>query len=52
MNDRDRQIAGHILRHCEEAMDTVARFDFSKEKFQSDHVFYNESPRSQAKGAD
>lgn len=41
MNDRDRQIARHILRHCEEARDTVERFDSSREKFKRDHIFYN-----------
>ncbi len=41
MNNRDRQIVEHILRYCREAMDTVKRFDASKEKFKSDHVFYN-----------
>ncbi len=41
MNDREQQIVKHILRHCEEVMDTVKRFDASKENFKSDHVFYN-----------
>ena len=41
MNDRDRRIADHILRHCEEINDTVRRFDSSLEKFRHDHVFYN-----------
>ena len=41
MNDRDRRILEHILRHCEEIIETVDRFDFSKENFKHDHVFYN-----------
>ena len=41
MNDRDRRIVEHILRHCEEIIETVDRFDFSKENFKRDHVFYN-----------
>ena len=41
MNDRDRRILEHILRHCEEIIETVDRFDFSKESFKHDHVFYN-----------
>ena len=41
MNDRDRRIVEHILRHCEEIIETVDRFDFSKENFKHDHVFYN-----------
>ena len=41
MNDRDRHILEHILRHCEEIIETVDRFDFSKENFKHDHVFYN-----------
>lgn len=41
MNDREQQIVKHILRHCEEVMDTIKRFDASKENFKSDHVFYN-----------
>ena len=41
MNDRDRRILEHILRHCKEIIETVDRFDFSKENFKHDHVFYN-----------
>ena len=41
MNDRDRQIAKHILRHCAELMNTVERFRTSKEIFKHDHVFNN-----------
>ena len=41
MNDRDRQLLDHILRHCNEIIDTVARFDTSRELFHQDHVFYN-----------
>jgi hypothetical protein len=41
MNDRERRIVKHILRHCEEAMRTVKRFDSSIENFERDHVFYN-----------
>ena len=41
MNDRDRQIAKHILRHCEEIFETVERFGSSQERFKSDHVFCN-----------
>ena len=41
MNDRDRRIIDHILRHCEEIRDTVRRFDSSIENFKHDHVFYN-----------
>ena len=39
MNDRDRRILEHILRHCKEIIETVDRFDFSKENFKHDHVF-------------
>ena len=41
MNDRDRRIVEHILRHCEEIIETVHRFNSSKENFKRDHVFYN-----------
>ena len=41
MNDRDRRILEHILRHCKEIIETVDRFDFSKENFKHDQVFYN-----------
>lgn len=41
MNDRDRRILEHILRHCKEIIETVDRFDFSEENFKHDHVFYN-----------
>ena len=41
MNDRDRQIVGHILRHCKEVTETIERFDTSIENFRRDHVFYN-----------
>lgn len=41
MNDRERQIMRHILRHTEEVLGTVKRFDASKEKFMSDYIFYN-----------
>ena len=39
MNDRDRRITDHILRHCEEISDTVRRFDSSIKNFKRDHVF-------------
>ena len=41
MNDRDKRITQHILRHCAEIMSTVKRFDSSRENFNRDHVFYN-----------
>lgn len=41
MNDRDKRVADAMLRHCEEIIDTIKRFDASRKQFQSDHVFYN-----------
>ena len=41
MNDRDKRVADAMLRHCEEIIDTLKRFDASRKQFQSDHVFYN-----------
>ena len=41
MKDKDEQILHHMIRHCEEVMDTVKRFGNSQEQFKTDHVFYN-----------
>ena len=41
MKDRDRQITEHIIRHCDEVVETAERFNCSEERFKSDHVFYN-----------
>ena len=41
MNDKERQIMQHILRHTEEVLGTVKWFGMSKEKFMNDYIFYN-----------
>ena len=41
MSKKDNQIAGHMIRHCEEIIVALKRFGFSKEQFINDFVFYN-----------